>query len=64
VEAAVASDGLTKEETMERAIPILPVEDLEAAKDFYVDRLGFDVRFEHRGNGKDGLPGVEMGPTT
>ena len=46
---------------MERAIPILPVDDLDAAKDYYVDRLGFGVRFEHRGKGKDGLLGVERG---
>ena len=47
---------------MERAIPILPVDDLDAAKEFYVDRLGFDIRFEHRGLGRDGLLGVERGP--
>ena len=46
---------------MERAIPVLPVEDLDVAKEFYVDRLGFDVRFEHRGEGRDGLLGVERG---
>jgi catechol 2,3-dioxygenase-like lactoylglutathione lyase family enzyme len=47
---------------MERAIPILPVDDLDVAKEFYVDRLGFDIRFEHRGLGRDGLLGVERGP--
>jgi hypothetical protein len=31
---------------MERAIPILPTEDLAAAKMFYVERPGFSVRFE------------------
>ena len=46
---------------MERAIPILPVEDLDVAKEFYVDRLGFGIRFEHRGEGRDGLLGVERG---
>ena len=46
---------------MERAIPILPVEDLDVAKGFYVDRLGFGIRFEHRGDGRDGLLGVERG---
>ena len=46
---------------MERAIPILPVEDLDVAKEFYVDRLGFGVRFEHRGEGRNGLLGVERG---
>jgi catechol 2,3-dioxygenase-like lactoylglutathione lyase family enzyme len=47
---------------MERAIPILPVDDLDVAKEFYVDRLGFSIRFEHRGLGRDGLLGVERGP--
>jgi catechol 2,3-dioxygenase-like lactoylglutathione lyase family enzyme len=47
---------------MERAIPVLPVEDLDVAKEFYVQRLGFGVRFEHRGEGRDGLLGVERGP--
>ena len=46
---------------MERAIPLLPVEDLDIAKEFYVQRLGFGVRFEHRGEGRDGLLGVERG---
>lgn len=46
---------------MERAIPILPVDDLDRAKDFYVGGLGFSVRFEHRGDGKDGLLGVARG---
>jgi catechol 2,3-dioxygenase-like lactoylglutathione lyase family enzyme len=31
---------------MELAIPILPVDDLDVAREFYVDRLGFDVRFD------------------
>ena len=46
---------------MERAIPILPVEDLRAAKAFYVDRLGFRVRFEASEDGKLGLLGLERG---
>jgi predicted enzyme related to lactoylglutathione lyase len=31
---------------MERAVPILPADDLIAAKTFYVDGLGFQVTFE------------------
>jgi len=31
---------------MERAVPILPTEDLSAAKVFNVDGLGFRVTFE------------------
>jgi len=45
---------------MERAIPILPAEDLAAAKAFYVD-LGFRVTFEASENGRTGLIGLERG---
>jgi catechol 2,3-dioxygenase-like lactoylglutathione lyase family enzyme len=46
---------------MERAIPILPVEDLAIAKAFYVDRLGFRVTFEVSQDGRSGLVGIERG---
>ena len=46
---------------MERAIPILPGDDLKVAKEFYVDRLGFDIRFEATENGTEGLLGVARG---
>jgi uncharacterized glyoxalase superfamily protein PhnB len=46
---------------MERAIPVLPVDDLGAAKEFYVDALGFRVRFEASADGKTGILGVERG---
>lgn len=46
---------------MERAIPILPVDDLRAAREFYVDRLGFGVRFEATTDGVTGLLGLERG---
>ena len=46
---------------MERAIPILPTEDLKAAKAFYVDRLGFRVTFEASKDGQSGLLGIERG---
>jgi catechol 2,3-dioxygenase-like lactoylglutathione lyase family enzyme len=46
---------------MERAIPILPADDLDAARRFYVEQLGFGVRFEFHGDGKDGLLGVGRG---
>ena len=46
---------------MERAIPILPAEDLAAAKSFYVDKLGFQVSFEASEDGHTGLLGVERG---
>lgn len=46
---------------MERAIPILPVQDLGLAKKFYVDMLGFEVRFDVPGDGKEGLLGIQRG---
>ena len=46
---------------MERAIPILPTEDLAAAKGFYVDGLGFRVTFEASEDGRTGLLGLQRG---
>jgi catechol 2,3-dioxygenase-like lactoylglutathione lyase family enzyme len=46
---------------MERAVPILPAEDLAAAKAFYVDGLGFDVTFEASEDGRSGLLGLKRG---
>ena len=46
---------------MERAIPILPTEDLAVAKTFYVDRLGFRVMFEASADGHSGLLGIALG---
>ena len=46
---------------MERATPIPPADDLRAAKSFYVDRLGFSIRFEVSEDGKSGLLGVQRG---
>ena len=46
---------------MERAVPILPADDLAIAKEFYVDRLGFSVTFETSGDGRSGLLGLERG---
>ena len=46
---------------MERAIPILPADNLHTAKEFYVDRLGFAVRFEATEDGRTGLLGVDRG---
>jgi catechol 2,3-dioxygenase-like lactoylglutathione lyase family enzyme len=47
-------------ETMERAVPVLPADDISAAKQFYVDKLGFRVTFE-QSDGKSGIMGVERG---
>jgi catechol 2,3-dioxygenase-like lactoylglutathione lyase family enzyme len=46
---------------MERAVPILPGDDLGVAKDFYVNELGFRVSFEATEDGKNGLLGLERG---
>ena len=46
---------------MERATPILPADDLRAAKSFYVDRLGFGIRFEVSEDGKNGVLGLQRG---
>lgn len=46
---------------MERAVPILPAEDLAIAKSFYVDRLGFGVTFEVSDDGHSGLLGIARG---
>ena len=46
---------------MERAVPVLPADDLAVAKRFYVDGLGFRVVFEASDDGKTGLMGVERG---
>ena len=46
---------------MERAIPILPGDDIAIAKQFHVDGLGFQVRFEATEDGKNGLLGVDRG---
>ncbi len=47
---------------MERAVPNLPVDDLQVAKEFYVGRLGFSVRYEATEDGKSGVMGVQRGP--
>jgi catechol 2,3-dioxygenase-like lactoylglutathione lyase family enzyme len=46
---------------MERAVPVLPADDLAVAKRFYVDGLGFRVVFEASEDGTVGLLGVERG---
>jgi catechol 2,3-dioxygenase-like lactoylglutathione lyase family enzyme len=46
---------------MERAVPILPADDLRAMKEFYVQGLGFTVAWEFTEDGKNGLLGLERG---
>lgn len=46
---------------MERAVPIIPGDDLRVAEEFYVDRLGFTVLWKATEDGKNGLMGVGRG---
>lgn len=46
---------------MELAVPLLPGDDLRVAKRFYVDGLGFRVRFEATEDHQNGLLGLERG---
>jgi uncharacterized glyoxalase superfamily protein PhnB len=46
---------------MERAVPNLPADDLQVAKDFYVGKLGFKVLYEATADGKSGVVGVQRG---
>jgi uncharacterized glyoxalase superfamily protein PhnB len=45
----------------EQAVPILPGDDLDAARAFYIGALGFSVRFESSEDGRNGLLGLERG---
>jgi SAM-dependent methyltransferase len=49
---------------MERAVPILPADDLGAARAFYVDGLGFHVTWEASPDGRLGLMGLARGTIT
>lgn len=46
---------------MERAVPILPGDDVGKAKEFYASRLGFDVAWEVSDDGRNGLLGLARG---
>ena len=46
---------------MERAVPVLPVDDLETAKAFYVQGLGFQLLYEASDDGKTGILGLARG---
>lgn len=46
---------------MDRAVPVLPADDLSVARDFYVRGLGFTVTWEVTDDGKTGLLGLERG---
>src|SRR5262245_54781203 len=46
---------------MELAVPILPADDLRAARAFYVDGLGFKIRFIASDDDTTGLLGLARG---
>jgi catechol 2,3-dioxygenase-like lactoylglutathione lyase family enzyme len=46
---------------MDRAVPVLPADDLSVTRAFYVDGLGFRVTWEATEDGKSGLMGLERG---
>ena len=46
---------------LERAVPILPGDDLAAAKEFYVGKRGFQVQFEATDDGRNGIVSLERG---
>lgn len=45
----------------DRAIPILPGDDLAVARDFYVGKLGFLVQWEATEDGHQGIMGLARG---
>lgn len=46
---------------MERAVPILPADDLRVAFDFYASKLGFRVLYEASDDGRRGILGLARG---
>ncbi len=48
-------------QSMERAVPNFPADDLRVAKDFYVGKLGFSVRYEATEDRKSGVMGLQRG---
>ena len=61
VSVYISPESVIGEAMVERAVPILPGDDLRVAKDFYVDKLGFQVQFEATADGKEGIMGLERG---
>jgi catechol 2,3-dioxygenase-like lactoylglutathione lyase family enzyme len=60
--SVLAPDTLGAPAVTERAVPILPVDDLDVARRFYVDQLGFAAGWEYRSeSGTEGLLGVQRG---
>lgn len=45
----------------ERAVAVLPGDDLRIAKEFYLDKLGFTLLWEDSSDGHSGIMGIERG---
>ena len=59
--ASLRAKDATLTPQVERAVPILPADDLALAKSFYVEKLGFQLRFEASPDGRTGLLGNQRG---
>jgi catechol 2,3-dioxygenase-like lactoylglutathione lyase family enzyme len=46
---------------MQRAVPILPADHIGVARDFYTDKLGFEVAWEACDDERNGLLGLTRG---
>ena len=46
---------------VERAVAVLPGDDIRIAKEFYVGKLGFTLQWEDSADGHSGIMGVERG---
>ena len=46
---------------VERAVAVLPGDDLRIAKEFYLGKLGFTLQWEDSSDGRNGIMGLERG---
>lgn len=46
---------------IERAVPVLPGDDLRVVREFYVDKLGFTVQWQASEDGRNGIMGLARG---
>lgn len=56
-----AEGAIPGRDTVDRAIPHLPADDLRIAREFYVTKLGFQVAYEASEDGKGGILGLKRG---
>lgn len=52
---------MTETALIERAVPILPGDDIAAAREFYAGKLGFTVQFAASEDGHSGIMGLARG---